>query len=99
VTREIDLLIEAAVGGRAVVDKASHVLWTHEELVKAGLAGCYPDEDRVAPPTGVEAASGPYPGCVQQHAAPTDLTWYRLLGQTEHFLIFAPPGAGLPRPA
>jgi hypothetical protein len=90
--REIDILLQATSKGCAVVDKASHVLWTREEFLEARAAGCYPDEDCLAPPTERTAISGLFPGCLQQFSAPAELTHYRLVGQTEHFLVFVPPG-------
>jgi hypothetical protein len=91
VRREIDILLKAADKHCAVVDKASHVLWTREELGRAREAGCYTHEDSLDPPAPTYAVSGPYPGCLQQFGAPVDVSLYRLVGQTEHFLIFAPP--------
>jgi hypothetical protein len=91
-TREIDILFLAASKGCAVVEKASHVLWTREDFLEAQKAGCYPDEDSLAPPTEGSAISRPFPGCLQQFSAPVDVMRYRLVGQTEHFLVFVPPG-------
>lgn len=91
--REIDLVLGAAGRGCLVVEKTSHVLWTGPELAAACRVGCYPDEDTLGPPTEHPAVSGPYPGCLQQTGAATDFGQYPLLGQTEHFLIFAPPEA------
>jgi hypothetical protein len=96
--REIDILLQAASKGCAVVEKVSHVLWTREEFLQAREADCFPDEDRLAPPTDGVDISGPFPGCLQQFAAPADLTLYRLVGQTEHFLIFVPPGPEIAGP-
>jgi hypothetical protein len=91
VRREIDIVLEAAEHDCAVVDKASHVVWTREELREAGEAGCFPDEDRLGMPDDCNTVSGPYPGCMQQQARPADLDRYRLVGATEHFLIFSAP--------
>lgn len=90
-TKEIDIVLRAAAKECAVVDKASHVLWTRADLQEAQSAGCYVDEDRLAPPGDLISVSGPYPGCMQQSSAAVECTRYRLVGQTEHFLIFAPP--------
>jgi hypothetical protein len=92
VAREIDILSAAAVLGCVIVDKASHVLWTRQDLDRAAAAGCYGDEDCVGPASPASAVSGPYPGCPQQWGRPADLTHHPLLGETEHFAIFAPPG-------
>jgi hypothetical protein len=89
--KEIDILLRAADKDCAVVDKTSHVLWTRAELEEASRVGCYPDEDRLAPPGESVRISGPYPGCPQQSGAPAESGKYRLVSQTEHFLIFAPP--------
>ena len=88
--REIDILVRAAGKECAVVDKTSHVPWSQDELLEAQRTGCYPDEDSLAPPSEPCVVNGPYPGCLQQHARPATFGNYRLVGQTEHFLIFAP---------
>jgi hypothetical protein len=93
--REIDIVCAAAARGCAVVDKASHALWTPEELAAAARAGCYPDEDSPGPGDGFLAVSGLYPGCLQQGGQAADLAHYRLLGETEHFAVFAAPGMAL----
>ena len=39
--KEIDNLVEAARKECAVVEKASHILWTYDELREAGASGFY----------------------------------------------------------
>ena len=90
--KEIDILLQAATTGHAVVEKSSNVLWSCSDLADARESGCYADEDRLGAPTAQIAVSGPFPGCIQCSAAPAHLSRYRLIGETEHFLIFAPPG-------
>jgi hypothetical protein len=92
--REIDILLRAANKDCAVVDKTSHVVWSRDELTEASRAGCFPDEDQLAPPGESADVSSPFPGCMQQFSRPAELDTYRLVGQTEHFLIFAPPRHG-----
>src|SRR5262249_45636097 len=92
--KEIDVAIAAADRELAVVEKASHALWTHAELLEARRAGCFSDEDTLAPPTGPLDVTSPYPGCGQQLAAPADFSRYRLVGHTAHFVILAPPPDG-----
>jgi hypothetical protein len=84
--KEIDILVKAAGKSCAVVEKASHVLWTYEELVEAREAGRFQGEDRILAPDGFLEVNGPFPGCLQQSGAP--LASYRPIGQTEHFVIF-----------
>jgi hypothetical protein len=89
--KEIDILLRAADKSCAVVDKSSHVILTSEDLREASEAGCYFGEDVLGPPGEQCAISAPFPGCMQQLAAGVDVSQYRLIGQTQHFLIFAPP--------
>jgi len=94
--REIDILVRAAGKDCAVVDKVSHVLWSADELRAAQETGCYPDEDVLAPPSRLCAVDSPFPGCLQQHSRTAEWESYRLVGQTEHFLIFAAPRSESP---
>jgi hypothetical protein len=89
--REIDILVRAAGKECAIVDKESHVLWSQDELLQAQQIGCFRDEDSLAPPSEKTAVTSPYPGCVQQQSRTARFDGYRLVGQTEHFLVFAPP--------
>jgi hypothetical protein len=90
-SREIDLLVEAAGASYLVVEKATNVLWTLEELHEAGAAGQYQVEDRITSAEDERAVSGPFPGCLQQLGQPEEWSRHRLLGQTRHFLLFAGP--------
>src|SRR5437762_1336115 len=87
--KEIDILVEAARKSCAVVEKASHVLWTYDGLVEARESGRFLEAGPLLPPDGPIDVSGPYPGCFQLGGAMTEATRYRLVGQTEHFVIFA----------
>jgi hypothetical protein len=87
-TREIDLLVQAAGDSYLVVEKATNVVWTLDELQEARRAGQYPAADHVAPAAAELAVSGPFPGCLQQMSQPAEVTRHRLLGQTRHFLLF-----------
>ena len=89
-TREIDIVLKAAAKGCAVVEKLSHALWTGEELQEAANTGRYSDSDALGPPTPHLEVSAPFPGCLQRHGATADWSRYYLVGQTEHFLVFAP---------
>jgi hypothetical protein len=89
---EIDILAQAAGKGCAVIEKTSHRLWDKDDLVEAKGAGCFRDEDSLDEPPQQIDISGPYPGCLQQYAASAEAN-YRLVGQTKHFLVFAPPPA------
>jgi hypothetical protein len=91
--KEIDILVKAAGKSCAVVEKASHVLWTFEELVRAREAGQFQGEDRILAPDGLLEVNGPFPGCLQQTGAAA--AGYRPVGQTEHFVIFTTSEAGV----
>ena len=90
--KEIDILVRAAGKNCAVVEKASHVLWTFEELVEARAAGQFQGEDRSLAPDELLEVNGPFPGCLQQAGAAG--ASYRPVGQTEHFVIFTTSEAG-----
>jgi hypothetical protein len=86
---EIDILVEAARKRCAVVEKDSHLLWTHEDVVEARAAGRYGETGHLLPPDGETNVSGLYPGCLQFGGALAEMNRYRAVGQTEHFVIFA----------
>jgi hypothetical protein len=90
---EIHILLEAANNSYAVVEKESNVFWSRQDLEDASSAGYFPEPDCLAAPSPQIEVSGPFPGCLQQSAASVDFTRYVLIGQTGHFLIFAPPEA------
>jgi hypothetical protein len=91
--KEIDILVEAARKECAVVEKASHLLWTYEELREAGAAGLYQGPVRLLPPDGSAGVTSPFPGCFQRGGAAAGAGGFHAVGQTEHFVIFirAPP--------
>jgi len=94
IRKEIDILIEAARKLCAVVEKSSHMAWTHEELVEARECGWYQKPGQLLPPDGQMAVSAPYPGCLQMGGGMTEENGYRAVGQTEHFVIFATSDTG-----
>jgi hypothetical protein len=91
--REIDILVEAARKDCAVVDKASNVLWTHQELLEARASGLYQDPSHLLPPDDSAGVTSPFPGCYQQAGATARVRDYHQVGQTEHFVIFTNAGA------
>ena len=95
IRREIDILVEAARKQCAVVEKASHIAWTWEELREAAASGLYRGPDRLLPPDGHSGVTGPFPGCCHQGGAMAGAGGFHAVGQTEHFVIFA--GASLAR--
>ncbi len=86
--REIQLLLNAAEQGWTVVEKDTNVLWTHNDLAEADTQGRFEDEDWFRNPGTPTAVTGLFPGCLQQCAQPADLSQYRPLAQTAHFVIF-----------
>jgi hypothetical protein len=88
---EIDFLIEADRSGCVVVEKASGVLWTAEELTAARDGGSYQETSGLRPADDLLEISGPFPGCCQSTGAGADLSRYRAVAQTDHFIFFAGP--------
>src|SRR5262245_18444661 len=91
--KEIDILVEAARKECAVVEKASHVLWDLQDLVDARALGLYRQECPFLPPDDQAEVSGLFPGCCHGGGAPAQAGGYRAVGQTGHFVIFAPSRA------
>lgn len=88
--KEIDILIKAVGKSCAVVEKASHLVWTLEELLETREAERFQQADGILPPDRELEISGLYPGCLQQSGGAGAFTNYRAIGQTAHFVIFAP---------
>jgi hypothetical protein len=86
--REINLLLNAVEQGWAVVEKDTNVLWSHNDLAEADVLGRFDDEDCLRQPGEHEAVTGLFPGCMQQQGMAPDLSQFRPLAQTAHFLIF-----------
>jgi hypothetical protein len=91
VRKEIDILVEAARKSCAVVEKTSHVLWTHADLLEARACGRYQESGQLLPPDRHMELSSPYPGCIQMAGLMEGTNAYRAVGQTQHFVIFANP--------
>jgi hypothetical protein len=92
--REIDLLALEAGRGRLLVEKESNRLWEDDDLRDARASGLFADEDRVAAPDGAAEVTSPFPGCLQLGGALDTWSRYRAVGQTRHFVLFAPAAAG-----
>jgi hypothetical protein len=88
--REIDLLTKAASGALTIVEKCTNQTWELNELREAEAAGQWWEEDQLLPGDESAEVSSPYPGCLQRIGATEAFDHYHLLGQTRHFLIFAP---------
>jgi hypothetical protein len=89
-TKEIDLVLQLVRKGLIAVERDTNVLWTLEDLLEAQSAKDFQDNDEITPPSGEEAISGLYPGCLNMGNALTSEV--EPLAQTSHFLFF-----GLPR--
>lgn len=89
--REIDLLLEATSRQAVVVEKATNVAWTVQELRTARRQGQYYQEDTLVPMEKESDISGPFPGCLQGEAAPEEFENFHCVGQTRHFILFVPP--------
>lgn len=90
-SREIDILRAAVRKGCAVVEKETNVLWSAADFATTGLSDRFDDEDRLLAPDPVAQVTSVYPGCVQGMSQAPDLTRYRAVGQTAHFVIFVAP--------
>lgn len=90
--KEIDILLKAVSKSCMVVEKATNVLWDEAELLEARTSGQFQAEECLHPPSSQSGVSSPFPGCLQQAGGAT--TAYHLVGQTEHFVIFAPSHHG-----
>jgi hypothetical protein len=86
--KEIDILVEAARKQCAVVEKASHIAWTWEELREAAASGLYQRPGRLLAPDGSSGVTSPFPGCCQLGGAGFGAGGFHAVGQTEHFVIF-----------
>jgi hypothetical protein len=95
-SKEIDILLDAHRQGCLIVDKISHVLLEPDALVEATKKELYLTEGTVSE-NGPSDVSGPFPGCMQLGASADGALGFRLLGQTEHFVIFFPAGVPTPR--
>jgi hypothetical protein len=96
IRREIDILVEAARKECAVVEKASHLLWTYEELREAAASRLYQGPCRLLPPDGTSGVTSPFPGCCQQAGTTAGVRAFHAVGQTDHFVIFTrAPGEGV----
>jgi hypothetical protein len=89
VRKQIDILVQAARKGSLVVEKATNLLWTQEELLEARESRLLQEESALLAPDERTAVSGPFPGCCQRGGATADREGYRPIGQTRHFVIFA----------
>ena len=87
--KEIDILLRAVKRNCAVVAKNSNLLWSLEELEAARDSGQYQSEDSLLSPDSHAEVSGVYPGCMHGGPVLSSLS-YRAVGQTGHFIIFAP---------
>jgi hypothetical protein len=88
--KEIDILTEAARKGCAVVEKATHLVWTFAELAEARQANRFLGLTRLLPPDSQIEVSALYPGCMQMAGRMMEGNGYRVVGQTQHFVICAP---------
>lgn len=88
--REIDILMAAVRKGCAVVEKDTNVLWTAEDLTGGEMTDQLLAEDRLLAPDLVPQVTSVFPGCGQGFSQPSDLTSYRPVGQTAHFVILVP---------
>ena len=94
--QEIEILLEAHRQGCLIVDKDSHILLEQDGLSEAQEMGLY-RKDGILSEEGSVDVSGPFPGCLQFGAAPESALGFRVLGETEHFVVFYPSKGPIPR--
>jgi hypothetical protein len=85
--REIDILVKAANKNCAVVEKASNLLWTRDELLQAADEGRFLEPGDLTAPEAASPVSGPFPCCGTGTGDAASA--YYAIGQTRHFVIFA----------
>jgi len=90
-TKEIDLVVELVRKGAAAVEKETNILWTIEDLLDAQSNREFQDEDQITRPSGKEAISNLFPGCLNMMGKSIDSNG-EPMAQTSHFLIFGLPG-------
>ena len=88
---EISVLTGLDHASHVVVEKATNVLWTPDELETVRDNPQYQHADDLRPATEEIAVSNPFPGCLQQFSATEENYHYLLVGQTRHFLVFQRP--------
>jgi hypothetical protein len=88
-TKEIDLLLDSIGQGYLVVEKATNLLWSQEDLWKAKEAGQFQEAGEITSSNGDTAVSDVYPGCLQATGASRKSVGRSVISQTAHFLIFA----------
>src|SRR5262249_35934330 len=92
-SREVDLLTLLDPRLYLLVEKATHQVWTLDELRDAARRGYFQQPDQLATLSGSLDISGPYPGCLQLAGAGARNFQHALFAQTRHFLVFLQPGA------
>jgi hypothetical protein len=88
-TKEIQLVLDLVRKGLIAVERGSNVLWTLEDLMAAQSTKDFQNNDQITEPSGEEAISGLYPGCLNMGGALTSNV--EPLAQTTHFLFFGMP--------
>ncbi len=89
--REIDILIGLDHDQNVVVEKATNVLWTPDELETIRDNPEFHHNDELGTADEEIAVSNPFPGCLQQMSAGEENFNFQLVGQTRHFLVFRKP--------
>jgi hypothetical protein len=92
-TTEIGILTGLDHARNVVVEKATNVLWTPDDLETVRDNPQYQHPDTLRSAEDEVAVSNPFPGCLQQFSALEENYHYQLVGQTRHFLVFQRPDA------
>ena len=87
--KEIDILLQAAGKECVVVEKATHLVWSMEELRQAQADAQFQQADEIREPEQFSPINAPFPGCLQFGGDLRRATAYRQVGQTSHFVILA----------
>jgi hypothetical protein len=86
--RESDLLAWLDPELYLVVEKATNLVWTCDDLRQACRRGDFQQPDQLVPLSGFMSISGPYPGCLQLPGASAKHLQHTLFAQTQHFVVF-----------
>jgi hypothetical protein len=93
---EINLVLDLVEKGAAAVEKATHVLWSRDDLLEARSHQQFQHDDQITEPTGDEAVTSLYPGCPNMMGKIPGSG--EPIAETTHFLLFERPGGSHPFP-
>lgn len=85
---EINLVLDMVEKGATAVEKATQVLWSRDDLLEAKSNQQFQNDDLISEPTGNEAVTSLYPGCLNMMGTISGNRQSEPIAQTSHFLLF-----------